>query len=259
MSDETMPGASKPIEFVVITPTYHRESLLRRFVKQVVAQTYPHWKLLVIHDGPNEETDRLIAGYQAHDPRIQLIHTVERGDDFGVTPRRDGLRWAVANGDADYAVLWDDDDYFTKAALETIANGLEATGRPAMLLAPNRYRNRSIPPRDVAVADLTTGQVTTGNMTVRPDLALEVYERIVAMKQGGDARSMYVQDYLLFDQVRNATPPQRIEILRAPVIGMHDGLRRQVYLRNMLGIPPLGLLNRQRINRLMFWRSARSD
>jgi hypothetical protein len=34
---------------------------------------------------------------------------------------------------------------------------------------------------------------------------------------------------------------------------MHDGLRPQVYLRNQLGIPALGLLNRERISQLMFW------
>ena len=40
------------------------------------------------------------------------------------------------------------------------------------------------------------------------------------------------------------------------VIGMHDGLRRQVYLRNRLGIPPLGLLSRERIRKLMFWKTS---
>jgi glycosyltransferase involved in cell wall biosynthesis len=255
-SERTMVGESPQIQFLIITPTYHRESLLGRFLKQVRAQTYKHWRLLVVHDGANPATEALVGRFRALDPRIEYLHTANRGNDFGVTPRLEALRHAAGTNPADYVVLWDDDDYFVRTALETIAKNLEAEEYPAVLLSPNHYRNRVIPPPGVEVDDLLTGQVTTGNFAVRPRLALEAYEQIIAMKDGASNRAMYVQDYLLFDQLRKLDPPPSMRIAPDAVIGMHDGLRPQVYLRNRLGIPPLGLLNRERISKLMFWKAG---
>ena len=192
----------------------------------------------------------------ALDPRIEYLNTPTRGNDFGVTPRLEALRHAVRSNPPDYAVFWDDDDYFVRTALQTIAASLEAANYPALLLSPNRYRNRVIPPPGIAIGELAWGQVTTGNFAVRTQLAIEAYEQIITMKDDSSDRVMYVQDYLLFDQIRKQEPQPSIEVARDGVIGMHDGLRWQVYLRNRLGIPPLGLLNRERISKLMFWKTS---
>ena len=101
---------------------------------------------------------------------------------------------------------------------------------------------------------MTQGQVTTGNFAVRTSLALKAYEHIVTMKNDSSNSLMYVQDYLLFDQIRQQG--LSIAVARDSVIGIHDGLRRQVYLRSRLGIPPLGLLNRERVSKLMFWKTG---
>jgi len=251
-----MTRQSQDVEFLIITPTYHRESLLVRFLKQVKFQTYGCWRLLVVHDGPNPLTEQLVGRFRALDPRIEYLHTPTRGNDFGVTPRLEALRRAVLTNPPDYAVFWDDDDYFVRTALETIAASLKAANYPALLLSPNRYRNRVIPPPGIAIGELAPGQVTTGNFAVRTQLALKAYEQIITMKDGSSNGLMYVQDYLLFDQLRKLGPPLSMYIARDAVIGMHDGLRRQVYLRNRLGIPPLGLLSRERISKLMFWKTS---
>jgi len=251
-----MVGETPEIEFLIVTPTYQRESLLARFLKQVRAQTYGCWRLLVVHDGPNPATEQLVGRFRAFDPRIEYLHTATRGNDFGVTPRLEALRRAVLTNPPDYAVFWDDDDYFVRTALETTAANLKAANYPALLLSPNSYRNRVIPPPGIAIGELAQGQVTTGNFAVRTPLALKAYEEIITMKDGSSNRLMYVQDYLLLDQLRKLDPPPSMHIARDEVIGMHDGLRRQVYLRNRLGIPPLGLLNRERISKLMFWKTS---
>lgn len=252
----TMAVQSPEIEFLIVTPTYHRESLLVRLLKQVRAQTYGRWRLVVVHDGANPVTESLVARFRAKDPRIQYLHTAVRGDDFGVTPRLEALRNAVRTDSPDYAVFWDDDDYFIGTALEAIAANLKAASYPALLLSPNRYRNRIIPPPGISIAELTQGQVTTGNIAVRTSLALEAYEQIVTLKKDSSNRLMYIQDYLLFDQVRKRQPRLSMEIAYDGVIGIHDGLRRQVYLRNLLGVPPLGLLSRERISKLTFWKAG---
>jgi glycosyltransferase involved in cell wall biosynthesis len=253
-----MAGDATHIEFLIVTPTYHREALLARFLKQVIAQTYARWKLFVVHDGANPLTEDLVARHRKRDARIEYLHTVTRSNDFGVTPRLEALRRALRSNSPDYAVLWDDDDYYRTTALETIAANLRAANYPSLLLSPNRYRTRVIPPPGISINDLTTGQVTTGNIAVRPALALEAYQHILSSKRDSSNHAMYVQDYLLFDWIRRLQPQPAIAIARDKVIGIHDGLRRQAYLRDRLGIPPLGLLNRERISRLMFWKTGLS-
>ncbi len=251
-----MGGEPAQTEFLIVTPTYHREALLARFVKQVRSQAYPHWKLLVVHDGANPDTGKLMGRLSAADARIGYLETSARGNDFGVTPRLEGLRHAVQAGAPPYAVFWDDDDYFVKNALELIARSLRASGSPDLLLSPNYYRNRVIPPPGLPIAALGPGQVTTGNFTVRTALALRAYEQIITMKEGASHEVMYVQDFLLLDQLRKLEPACSMHIADGSVIGMHDGLRPQVYIRNRLGIPPLGLLGRERIGKLMFWKGS---
>ena len=90
-----MVGESPEIEFLIVTPTYHRESLLVRFLKQVRAQTYRRWRLFVVHDGANPVTEELVGRFRTQDPRIEYLHTATRGNDFGVTPRLEALRRAV--------------------------------------------------------------------------------------------------------------------------------------------------------------------
>ena len=48
--------------------------------------------------------------------------------------------------------------------------------------------------------------MTTGNFAVRTRLALKAYEQIIAMKDGSSNSLMYVQDYLLLDELRKLEP-----------------------------------------------------
>ena len=99
----------------------------------------------MVHDGPNPRTEQLVDRFRSHDPRIEYLQTTTRGNDFGVTPRLEAFRHAAQNKPPDYAVFWDDDDYFVSEALETIAANLKEANYPALLLSPNRYRSRVIP------------------------------------------------------------------------------------------------------------------
>ena len=94
-NDPTMAGESGHIEFLIVTPTYHRESLLVCFLKQVRAQTHSLWRLSVVHDGANPLTEELVGRFRTQDPRIEYLRTEPRGNDFGVTPRLEALRHAV--------------------------------------------------------------------------------------------------------------------------------------------------------------------
>jgi glycosyltransferase involved in cell wall biosynthesis len=62
--------AGEPLITVVI-PTFNRLELLREALASVVAQTYPHWQMMIVDDGSTDDT---VAAVQAlGDPRVQVI------------------------------------------------------------------------------------------------------------------------------------------------------------------------------------------
>jgi len=76
--------------FGIVTPTFRRRTLLRRFLGRLIRQTYPHWRAAVVHDGPNAEIASLVAEYAARDPRIAYLQLEFPTNDTGVSPRQAG-------------------------------------------------------------------------------------------------------------------------------------------------------------------------
>ncbi|WP_152192645.1 glycosyltransferase [Georgenia satyanarayanai] len=63
----------------VVVPTKDRAHLLGATIDSVLAQTYPHWQLVVVDDGSEDDTPALLERY-ASDERIEVVrHDVNRG------------------------------------------------------------------------------------------------------------------------------------------------------------------------------------
>jgi glycosyltransferase involved in cell wall biosynthesis len=233
-----------PLKICVVTPTFRRETLLRRFLGRIRRQTYPHWRLIVVHDGPNPATAAIVARSRASDPRIEYLETAAPAKDVGVTPRVAGMRHVLSGDPPDYFVFWDDDNSFALDALEKTAGALEAAGRPDLLVVAVNYQGRVVPPPGVAVASLAPGQLDTASLVARPDLGLAGYSEVLRRKTESPDLNVYACDFMVFDYIRGLTPPRRIAAAWDTLVGRHDGLRWGPHLRHLLGIPPLGLAGR---------------
>ena len=85
----------------VIVPTYNIEQYIAETIKSVLAQTYPHFELLIIDD---ESPDRSVKiCQQFNDPRIKIISQKNRGL---AGARNTGIR----NSQGAYIALLDGDD-----------------------------------------------------------------------------------------------------------------------------------------------------
>ena len=60
--------AEQPLVSVIL-PTRDRAALLPAAIGSVLAQTYPHWELLIVDDGSTDDTPAIIEGFQT-DPRV---------------------------------------------------------------------------------------------------------------------------------------------------------------------------------------------
>ena len=92
----------------VIMPTWNRADLIETAINSVLSQTYANWELLVIDDGSEDDTEKIVKQFAVSDSRI-TYHLIEhRGvseaRNFGLKHSRGEL---IAYIDSDNA--WDQD------------------------------------------------------------------------------------------------------------------------------------------------------
>ena len=63
-------GAFKPL-ITTIIPTYRRPKLLKRAIKSVLNQTYPHFQVCVYDNASEDETAEVVAEFAKKDPRVK--------------------------------------------------------------------------------------------------------------------------------------------------------------------------------------------
>lgn len=68
--DSMASAIAKPM-ITVIIPTYRRPKLLRRAIKSVLNQTYPHFRVCVYDNASGDDTAQVVAEFSRKDPRIK--------------------------------------------------------------------------------------------------------------------------------------------------------------------------------------------
>lgn len=90
----------------IVTPMYNGGRFVAQTIESVLAQTYPHWEMLIVDDGSKDDSPEIVGAYSARDPRIKLIRQPNSGS---AAARNNALRRArgryICFLDADD--LWD--------------------------------------------------------------------------------------------------------------------------------------------------------
>ena len=84
--------------------TYNRPQMIGRAIASVRKQSFGDWELIIVQDGENRETERLLSDWLAREPRIRYfrrgtVGSIAEASNFGL---------AAATGD--YIAILDDDD-----------------------------------------------------------------------------------------------------------------------------------------------------
>lgn len=67
------------MEFIsIVTPMYNGGRFVAQTIESVLAQTYPHWEMLIVDDGSKDDSPEIVGAYSARDPRIKLGTVVKR-------------------------------------------------------------------------------------------------------------------------------------------------------------------------------------
>jgi glycosyl transferase family 2 len=110
----------------VLMPTYRQSLFIRRALESLRAQTLTDWELIVINDGSDDDTERVLGPYLA-DPRVRY-RRLERNGGLG---RALNLATELARGT--YLAYLPSDDAYYPGHLASLAALLDA--RPEVYLA----------------------------------------------------------------------------------------------------------------------------
>ena len=93
--------APHSISVSIIIPTYNRASLIGETISSILAQTYPHWELIIVDDGSDDATAAVVADFA--DERIRYLKLEHSG--IGGKIKNAGLHMAsgelIAFNDSD--------------------------------------------------------------------------------------------------------------------------------------------------------------
>lgn len=105
----------------ILTPSFNREDLVAETLESVIAQTWPHWEMLVVDDGSSDRTKDVVAEYAARDSRIRLFDRTWQPKG-ACTCRNEGV--SMCGGD--YVMFLDTDDIIEPFCLENRVKAMES-------------------------------------------------------------------------------------------------------------------------------------
>lgn len=176
----------------VIAVSYRRFGELKVFVQSWLNQTVSNWSLRVIHDGPSEEFEEIMRGYELERPnRISHACSYIRYNDYGHSLRELGLK----SPRGDYVLLTNADNYFVPKAAEFLSEACRS--RPDVVLfdmvhSHNTPGGRSLPSYSYFQTEYRPGSIDVSSALVRSELAAKVGFR----DKGHDGDATYFMDIL---------------------------------------------------------------
>jgi glycosyltransferase involved in cell wall biosynthesis len=121
------PNVNPPLVSICI-PTYNRPEYLRRVVASCLAQTYPHWQIIITDNSTNNESANLAATWT--DPRIRYFK-----NDGNPGPTASSNR-AVSMSQGKYVQLLMDDDLIKPKFLALMVAAFEENPTAGVVMAP---------------------------------------------------------------------------------------------------------------------------
>ena len=122
------------IFFSVIIPTYNRAHLISNTIDSVLAQTHPHFELIIVDDGSTDNTKHVVADRYGNNPVV--IYFYKQNEERGAA-RNYGLKQAKG----DFVIFFDSDDLMKPDYLETINKIIIENPKVKLLATKYNYDN----------------------------------------------------------------------------------------------------------------------
>src|SRR5215217_2141977 len=102
-------------KLTIVCASYRRYEHLPILIHSIMAQTIQNFRLLILHDGPDERMHSLLIRYQNEFPdRMRFMFTEKRYNDYGHSLRDLGIKEA----DGEFILITNDDKYYSPQFIE---------------------------------------------------------------------------------------------------------------------------------------------
>lgn len=105
----------------VIVPVYNIQDCLRRCVESICRQTYSNLEILLVDDGSDDGTEKLVDELAKEDRRIRVFHKPNGGSSSA-------RNMGIGEASGKYLGFVDSDDYIGPEMYERLMNCIEETG-----------------------------------------------------------------------------------------------------------------------------------
>lgn len=117
----------------IITPLYNGEHFIAKTIDSVLAQTYPHWEMIIINDGSTDHSVEIVQAYVNKDSRIKLYTQQNAGS---AAARNNGIKQATGR----YIAMLDSDDLWDIDYLQSQIDFMQSKDA-SVICAAYRYIN----------------------------------------------------------------------------------------------------------------------
>jgi hypothetical protein len=127
------PNRDNPL-ISVMMPAYNAAEYINEAIDSLLAQTYPHWELIVVNDGSTDETAAVLG--QCDDPRIRVFHKENGGE-------ASARNVALSHMSGDLLAFLDADDVFLPHHLATAVTHLQQQPQRNAVYSDGYYINQN--------------------------------------------------------------------------------------------------------------------
>ena len=99
--------------FSIIIPAYNSEKFISPTIQSVIDQTFQNWELVVVDDGSEDRTVKIVEAFSQNDERIKLLSTPKNTRRAGIA-REVGIEASIG----EYVTFLDSDDHYYNKKLE---------------------------------------------------------------------------------------------------------------------------------------------
>jgi glycosyltransferase involved in cell wall biosynthesis len=91
--------------FSIIIPSYNRADFIKNIIRDILAQVYTNYELIVVDDGSSDNTNEIVNQFIDENPQSKIKYLYQANSERGVA-RNNGLE----NAKGDYVIFIDSDD-----------------------------------------------------------------------------------------------------------------------------------------------------
>ena len=190
----------------IIVPARNEERQIAQCTESLLAQSYPHFEVIVVNDRSDDSTGAILAEIAKHDPRLIVVHGDALPDGWIGKP------WALAQGAriarGEWLIFTDaDTTHKPLAAASAVTYALQHSAHAISLLPTQRFESlaeRMVLPTILWMIAYSVGSLKAINDRNRPDAAIfngqyVAFERAAYDAIGGHAavKNAIAEDYEL--------------------------------------------------------------